>query len=789
MRASHAEKTVVVIGDQSGAVMRHLRTLFSLGTIGGMSDGHLLDLFATQRDEAAFAALVERHGGMVHRVCRRVLGEPDDVQDVSQVVFLVLALRARSIRRGSSVASWLHGVALRTAGKARLAAARRRAHERRGGEMRARSASELAREEAEPWLELHEELDRLPARFREPIVLCYLEGLSREMAAQQLGWPLGTVQSRLARGRERLRDRLARRGVVFSAGLLGGISYGTSAEAMAAASAEAIVRAAILIANGESVAAAATGPLATITREATRALFLTKLQTTAGPAVLACGLVAMGIVTLISQRPAPGAATLPAEERLSTAQSKRLVADIGRAPLVVAASMENRLAIATGKAGGRETGSTTKAQHAEFDADESRAKHATTITGRVVDDQGRPISSALVCMPVRFDDKPDTTPHATSDAQGNYVLRVPDTWGRSPIHERRWIVWVHARGHRIGTANAWYALSGKPGSVDVKLGLLTDTSFTVLGPDGRPLAGAVVEPYLVFAPNNCYENPPAAMKHLISSVADAKGRAMLPTIAREALMSVNVTAASLGSQTIGVLALNLGNSPMTPIERQRDPQTAKQEIRLRAAGRIEGRLAAAQPEWTRKVKIHLATNDPTDTSRHAADPDQGLAEVITDDDGRFVVPAIAEGKLSVSPWLDPSLPVRTRPISDVMVRRDQTTKFVVFLQKAVRLRGSIRVKGSGEPVAGASIVVGYGADDADPNGKGRLAGSTTVVSDKMGRFETFGLPGWASLQVIALPDVFSMQNDMAIAGRKRVPDDAVSVELPVIDVVKASAGK
>ena len=187
-------------GDRSGAVMEHLRTLFSVGTVGDLSDGHLLDLFVTRRDEAAFAALIERHGPMVQRVCRQVLGDPHDAQDASQAVFLVLARRARSIRCRGSLASWLHGVALRTASKARTAAARRRVHERRAGEMRARAAYGRAPGEDPSWPEVHEELDRLPEKFREPIVLCHLEGLTREMAAQQLGWPVGTVQSRLAQG-------------------------------------------------------------------------------------------------------------------------------------------------------------------------------------------------------------------------------------------------------------------------------------------------------------------------------------------------------------------------------------------------------------------------------------------------------------------------------------------------------------------------------------------------------------------------------------------------------------
>ena len=186
-------------GDRSGAVMEHLRTLFSVGTVGALSDGHLLDLFVTRHDESAFEALIERHGPMVQRICRQVLVDTHDAQDASQAVFLVLARRARSIRSHGSLASWLHGVALRTASKARTAAARRRIHERRAGEIRALASSGRAPGDDPSWPEVHEELNRLPEKYREPIVLCHLEGLTREMAANRLGWPVGTVQSRLAR--------------------------------------------------------------------------------------------------------------------------------------------------------------------------------------------------------------------------------------------------------------------------------------------------------------------------------------------------------------------------------------------------------------------------------------------------------------------------------------------------------------------------------------------------------------------------------------------------------------
>jgi HlyD family secretion protein len=202
------------------AALGELRTLFSIGTVGDLTDGQLLERFATDRGEVAeraFAALVERHGPMVLRICRSVLDDAHDAQDAFQATFLVLVRRARALWVRDSLGPWLHQVAFRTSACARTKAARRRRHERR-----AALTTEEVRAEAENRVgaALHEEIERLPERYRAPLVLCDLEGSTHEQAARHLGWPVGTVKSRLSRGRERLRDRLARRGLAPGVGLL-----------------------------------------------------------------------------------------------------------------------------------------------------------------------------------------------------------------------------------------------------------------------------------------------------------------------------------------------------------------------------------------------------------------------------------------------------------------------------------------------------------------------------------------------------------------------------------------
>ncbi len=176
------------------------------------TDGKLLEEFAAHGDETAFAALLRRHGSMVLGVCRSILHDRHDAEDAFQATFLVLVRRAGAIGKRDSVGSWLHGVAYRLAMRARSAAARRRSRERAVRPPPAEDPlAEVVWRDLRPVL--HEEIDRLPAKYRAPVVLCYLEGRTNEEAARLLGWPKGTVLSRLARARERLRVRLTRRGL------------------------------------------------------------------------------------------------------------------------------------------------------------------------------------------------------------------------------------------------------------------------------------------------------------------------------------------------------------------------------------------------------------------------------------------------------------------------------------------------------------------------------------------------------------------------------------------------
>jgi RNA polymerase sigma factor (sigma-70 family) len=198
-------------------LLERFRNLIIRKASAGVSDRELVRRFAQGRDEAAFTALLDRHGAMVLGVCRRVLGHAQDAEDAFQATFLVLARKAGSIRSRDSAAAWLYGVARRVSLKARTEAARRQTREGQTGEVRtaADPMHEITLREAQALLD--EELGRLPDPYRAPLVLCYLEGATQDLAARRLGWSLRTLRRRLGRGRELLRVRLARSGLALSA--------------------------------------------------------------------------------------------------------------------------------------------------------------------------------------------------------------------------------------------------------------------------------------------------------------------------------------------------------------------------------------------------------------------------------------------------------------------------------------------------------------------------------------------------------------------------------------------
>jgi RNA polymerase sigma factor (sigma-70 family) len=239
---------------QLGTVLRHIRQLAVAQSTRELSDGPLLERFTVSKDQAAFAALVQRYGRLVWSVCRHVLGHDQDAEDSFQATFLVLAQRAGSIRRSEAVASWLHGVAYRVAMKAKRDAARRRARERAAQPLsQGQPFSDTGLRELQAVLD--DEVRRLPEKFRAPFVLCCLEGKSAPEAARLLRWKVGTVSGRLSLAREELQRRLTRRGLALSAPLCAlAISRTVEASSVPAGLTSATVRGALAHCGGHAAA-------------------------------------------------------------------------------------------------------------------------------------------------------------------------------------------------------------------------------------------------------------------------------------------------------------------------------------------------------------------------------------------------------------------------------------------------------------------------------------------------------------------------------------------------------
>lgn len=271
------------------------------------TDLELLDRLAEGPDESAFRELLRRHAALVLGVCRRVAGHEQDAEDAFQAVFLILLQQAASIRRRGSLASWLHGVAYRCAARLRSANARRRRHE-------ALAPSRTPSPPEPTWSEVRqaidEELMRLPEKYRAPLVLCYLQGMTQCEAASELGLGAGVLRGRLDRGREQLRKRLARRGLDLSAVLLpltlpaDALGVAASADLM-----DATVQAAVRLAAGESITGVLSAPVAGLLNGGWQAMLWTKARI-AVFGVLVLGALGLG-VALAQPRPEQGGADRP----------------------------------------------------------------------------------------------------------------------------------------------------------------------------------------------------------------------------------------------------------------------------------------------------------------------------------------------------------------------------------------------------------------------------------------------------------------------------------------------
>ncbi len=309
----------------SGILIRQINSLLTAGTFSGLSDGQLLERFLAGHDEVselAFTVLVERHGPMVLGVCRRILADPHDAEDAFQATFLVLVRRAASVQVNGSIGRWLFGVATRVASRSRADLRRRHGREHNGLdrlEIVAEEGSPTSLDRAEVQSILAQEIARLPDRLQAPVILCDLEGSSDLEAARRLGWPVGTVKSRLSRARARLRVRLTRRGLAPSDLA---ITTPMLPASLPQTLVEATTRAAqSLIAGRLTTTAVVSASVSTLTRGVLRTMYWTKLKLAIAATLVIVGGSAVVFSQAAGQRPGGPGRTGPPTVKANSAPS------------------------------------------------------------------------------------------------------------------------------------------------------------------------------------------------------------------------------------------------------------------------------------------------------------------------------------------------------------------------------------------------------------------------------------------------------------------------------------
>ena len=319
----------MMVASQKRLAFKDFEALFSAGATGGLSDAQLLDRFVSQREEVIFEAIIQRHGPMVWGVCRRVLRDHHDAEDAFQATFLVLARKAASVMPREKLGNWLYGVAYQTAMKARATTSTRRAREKQVPDMpEPEGGREDHRDDLLPLLD--QELSRLPEKYHIPIILCDLGGKTHKQAAEQLGWPIGTVSGRLSRARSMLAERLTRRGVTRAGGsLVVLLSQGSASASVPLSLITSTTRAAMKFAAGQAVTGVVSAKVATLTEGVLKAMLMTKLKI--ATAVLMVALAAAGTRSFGLSRRAEAASPVKGiEETKSTVVGVQTPGDTDR---------------------------------------------------------------------------------------------------------------------------------------------------------------------------------------------------------------------------------------------------------------------------------------------------------------------------------------------------------------------------------------------------------------------------------------------------------------------------
>jgi RNA polymerase sigma factor (sigma-70 family) len=658
---------------QADILWRHLCDLVDERRAADGTDSQLLQQFATGHDEAAFEALVRRHGPLVLSVCRRALHDWHAAEDAFQATFLILARKAASIRKQTSLASWLYGVAHRVALKARAKAIRGQVCER---------AAEMARvgdplEEVtgrELLTVLDEELQRLPERYRAPLVLCYLNGHTRDEAAHELGWSLGTLKRRLEQGKARLRTRLARRGLALSAALL--------ATSLAQQTAKAVPASLVRAASG--AAGAATSGLtglasypAALAEAVLHASAMTRLKHVAA-LLLLLGVLGSGVAALTARLWPANAELVADTDRAAAGQQKRAP---GSRPQPRAEA-----AAADGKASTEDNG------------------RKQTVTGRVVDDTGHALAHADVAVLgelVLPTDHPAwrlvPLAQGKSDHDGRFRLIVP----RQPA-ARGWGTYLLARlaGHALAMRElGGSTTAAEPERRDVEIALLPERIVRGRLVDLQGQAAAHVRLGV-----NGFQEPEAKDEY----VHDWSGSG-------DPQPDVDCWPPSVTTDDQGRFVLRGVGRRWTVSLLVEDKRFAPQELTIHPEGKGPGGLVAVS---VAPARVMAGTVSYADTGRPAAGARLTIicCPAARGSVARWMYTRTdGQGRFRVSPYGDPQFFITAHPPAGqpyVHVKEQEVEwpkgKLVlqgvsIVLPRGALVRGRATEQPSGKPVVGASI--------------------------------------------------------------------------------------
>ncbi len=650
------------------SVVRQIGALFDGCSVAGLSDRQLIERFVDRRDptgEAAFAALVGRHGPMVLGVCRQLLGDQHHAEDAFQAVFLVLARKAGSLRDPDLLGNWLYGVALRTSrkGKARLDRRRRseegEAMNAADGETAAEPMAPPAdqpaidREQAEV---LHDEIGRLPGAFRLPVVLCYFEGLTLDEAADRMRCPVGTLRSRIARARDKLRRGLTRRGVVLPAAALAAVlESGTASASVSSSLCDITTRAAIGFAAGQ-----AASPLATaLAREVLRSMLIHKLK------FIALTLLFLGSI-------ATGSGYLTRTLAMSDEPKK---VPVGPSPKVAAKPVD------------------------------APAPGRMFVTGRVLDPQGNPVPNATVMASARARAigaaiglealSSDPIGHASSDSSGRFRLDAPRT---SSSRYDQFTAIAMAPGHGVG----WVDLDPDADRPDAQVTLRPEQVIQgrLFDVAGQPASGVKISVW--------------SIRHVLQEDPDPGVRALQGPSFRWARMNDMpawpgpATTDAYGRFTLHGVGRDLRVSLAVT-----DPRFAMQMIEIHTDAASTAKTLTITLHPARTVNGRVTYADTGKPAAHAliivyALGDRGgppnPIDLETDAEGRFRVnptPGDSIGVMAAPPDGEPYLSARTRfSWSKGAVEHPVD----LALPRGVMVRGKVTEDGSGRPVAGATVM-------------------------------------------------------------------------------------